>query len=148
MGQLIISDLGPDGKICIDLKNGNGCTLRGEGEKPDVTLTLVDADFVAMAEGKLDGMQAFMGGKLKISGNMMLAQKLATILESARENPCRVLISFVCPLRGGRPGQADYLVLPVGSPFSCAASSRLWPGRSGAGRHEVLGGSLDAKNER
>ena len=44
---------------------------------------MAEADFVAMAEGKLDGMQAFMSGKLKIKGNMMLAQKLAPILDSA-----------------------------------------------------------------
>merc|ERR1712066_261134 len=82
--QLIVSDGGPDGKLCIDLKNGSGSAVRGEGEKPDVTITMADADFVAMSEGKPDGMQAFMSGKLKISGNMMLAQKLGPILESAR----------------------------------------------------------------
>mmetsp|Transcript_984 Transcript_984/g.1326 ORF Transcript_984/g.1326 Transcript_984/m.1326 type:complete len:110 (-) Transcript_984:18-347(-) len=80
--QLVVSDSGD--KLCIDLKNGSGTTIRGDGEKADVTITMADADFVAMAEGKLDGMQAFMSGKLKISGNMMLAQKLAPILESAR----------------------------------------------------------------
>mmetsp|Transcript_453 Transcript_453/g.338 ORF Transcript_453/g.338 Transcript_453/m.338 type:complete len:112 (+) Transcript_453:96-431(+) len=82
--QLVISDLGPEGKLCIDLKNGDGATLRGDGDKPDVTITMADADFVAMSEGKLDGMQAFMAGKLKIAGNMMLAQKLGEILESTR----------------------------------------------------------------
>merc|ERR1711870_179527 len=81
--QLIISDGGDDGKLCIDLKNGNGSTKRSE-EKADVTITMKDEDFAAMAEGKLDGMQAFMSGKLKISGNMMLARKLGPILESAR----------------------------------------------------------------
>ena len=45
---------------------------------------MADADLMAMAEGKLDGMQAFMGGKLKIKGNMMLAQKLQSILEAAK----------------------------------------------------------------
>merc|ERR1712203_840418 len=79
--QLVISD---GEKLCIDLKNGNGSTIRGEGEKPDVTITMKVEDFCAMADGKLDGMQAFMGGKLKISGNMMLAQKLSAILESAK----------------------------------------------------------------
>merc|ERR1712157_392441 len=78
--QLVISD---GDKLCIDLKNGNGSTVRGEGDKPDVTITMKDEDFVAMAEGKLDGMQAFMAGKLKIAGNMMLAQKLGPILEAA-----------------------------------------------------------------
>ena len=38
----------------------------GKAAKADVTLTLSDADFVAMAAGKLNGMQAFMSGKLKI----------------------------------------------------------------------------------
>ena len=51
----------------------------------DVTITIADADFMAMADGKLDGMQAFMGGKLKIKGNMMLAQKLQGILEAAQK---------------------------------------------------------------
>ena len=50
----------------------------------DCTITMADADLMAMAEGKLDGMQAFMGGKLKIKGNMMLAQKLQSILEAAK----------------------------------------------------------------
>merc|ERR1712151_398702 len=82
--QLIISDGGADGKLLIDLKNGTGSATRGEG-KADVTITLADADFAAMAAGKLDGMQAFMSGQLKIKGNMMLAQKLVPILESARK---------------------------------------------------------------
>lgn len=50
----------------------------------DCTITMKDDDLVAMAEGKLDGMQVFMGGKLKIKGNMMLAQKLQSILEAAK----------------------------------------------------------------
>merc|ERR1712232_1073964 len=72
-----------DHKINLDLKNGNGAIKWAE-DKADVTITMSDADFIAMAEGKLDGMQAFMGGKLKIKGNMMLAQKLSTIIEGAR----------------------------------------------------------------
>ena len=42
-----------------------------------------DEDFVALAGGTLDPMQAFMGGKLKIKGNMMLAQKLQGIIEAS-----------------------------------------------------------------
>merc|ERR1712113_1129823 len=83
--QFIISDAGPEGKFTLDLKNGNGSTSVGENPKADCTITMADADMVAMAEGKLDGMQAFMGGKLKIKGNMMLAQKLQSILEAAKQ---------------------------------------------------------------
>merc|ERR1712098_339654 len=82
--QLVISDGGPNGKLVLDLKNGSGSARVGEEPKADVTITMADADMVAMAEGKLDGMQAFMGGKLKIKGNMMLAQKLGPILEAAQ----------------------------------------------------------------
>ena len=38
-------------------------------------------DFVALAEGRLDPMMAFMQGKLKIAGDMMIAQKLAPLLK-------------------------------------------------------------------
>merc|ERR1712151_1433825 len=82
--QLVVSDAAADGKLCIDLKSGNGAVVWGE-QSADVTITMAEADFVGMAEGKLDGMQAFMSGKLKIKGNMMLAQKLGSILESARK---------------------------------------------------------------
>ncbi|CAJ1424979.1 unnamed protein product [Effrenium voratum] len=81
--QFIISDGGADGKFVLDLKNGSGSAKKGE-DTADCTITMKDDDFMAMAEGKLDGMQAFMGGKLKIKGNMMLAQKLQSILEAAR----------------------------------------------------------------
>jgi len=68
----------------IDLKNGSGKVYKGE-DKADATISISDADFVALAEGKMNGMQAFMQGKLKIQGNMMLAQKLGSILEGARK---------------------------------------------------------------
>ncbi len=82
--QFVISDGGDKGKFVLDLKNGGGAAKYGEEAKADCTITMSDADFMAMADGKLDGMQAFMGGKLKIKGNMMLAQKLAPILQAAK----------------------------------------------------------------
>ena len=39
------------------------------------------ADFEALIAGQLDPMMAFMQGKMKIQGDMMLAQKLAPILK-------------------------------------------------------------------
>ncbi|CAE8631615.1 unnamed protein product [Polarella glacialis] len=83
--QFIISDGGAAGKFTLDLKNGTGAACAGEDTKADCTITIADADMVAMAEGKLDGMQAFMGGKLKIKGNMMLAQKLSAILDATKK---------------------------------------------------------------
>jgi len=44
------------------------------------TMALSLADFIEMAEGRLDGTMAFMSGKLKIQGDMGIAMKLAPLL--------------------------------------------------------------------
>ena len=46
-----------------DLKNGDGSLVEGEGTKPDVTITVADADFVKLAAGELDAQK---GTKLLI----------------------------------------------------------------------------------
>lgn len=58
----------------------NTCQLQ-EGENPDASVTLVmDSDTLkGIVSGETDGMQAFMGGKLRAEGNMMLAMKLSEL---------------------------------------------------------------------
>jgi len=68
----------------IDLKK-TGTVYKGEAKpKRDVAIILSDDTFVQLAEGKLDGQKAFMTGKLKTQGNMMLATKLDAVLKSAK----------------------------------------------------------------
>lgn len=52
------------------------------GINADTTLTVSDDDFVDIALGKINPQVAFMRGKLKISGNIMLTQKLVPLLKS------------------------------------------------------------------
>ena len=78
-------DLKDAGKWTLDLKN-EGKLCKGEAGKADCTITMKDADFLAMVAGKLNGQQAFMQGKLKLKGNMMLAQKLGTVLASLKSS--------------------------------------------------------------
>jgi putative sterol carrier protein len=56
--------------------DGAGHLIPGGVEKPDATFTTSAKDWIAIAEGKLDSMKAFMSGKLKVSGDMMLAMKM------------------------------------------------------------------------
>jgi len=72
------------GVWAFKINNGQGEVIPGGVEKPDVTFTISDKDWIAITEGKLDGMNAFMTGKLKVSGDMMLAMKLQNLFPTRR----------------------------------------------------------------
>ncbi|QRW03708.1 chaperone protein DnaJ [Ceratobasidium sp. AG-Ba] len=71
----------------IDLKK-EGTVKKGPATgKPDVTILLSDGVFKTFSElaaGTLNGQKAFMTGKLKTKGNMMLATKLEAVLKLAK----------------------------------------------------------------
>ncbi len=48
----------------------------GTSSAPNVTISMAEADFVDMMTGKLSGQAAFFSGKLRVSGDLMLAQRL------------------------------------------------------------------------
>ncbi|KAA1467675.1 sterol-binding-like protein [Dentipellis sp. KUC8613] len=75
---------GEEGVWTIDMKNTGTITKGPASPKPNVTILLADETFAALAEGKLDGQKAFLTGKLKTKGNMMLATKLDGLLKSAK----------------------------------------------------------------
>jgi len=55
------------------------CTVEeGVAENPTMTITMDASDYVDMMAGRLDGMQAFMTGKIKVDGDIMLASRLMT----------------------------------------------------------------------
>ncbi len=80
LGKTLKLDLGDTGKIFIDGASSPN-TVTNEDKPADATVRLAWDDFMALAEGRLDPMMAFMQGKLKIDGDMMLAQKLAPLLK-------------------------------------------------------------------
>lgn len=68
----------------VDVKNKeNAGVKQGQHGQADCTITMADADFVDLASGKLDAMAAFGQGKIKLGGNMMLAQKLSVLTQAA-----------------------------------------------------------------
>ncbi|MCZ2122967.1 MAG: SCP2 sterol-binding domain-containing protein [Anaerolineales bacterium] len=58
------------------VKDGKVEVSKGEHASPKMTLTADSADYVKIFTGELDGMQAFMQGKLKLAGDLNLAMKL------------------------------------------------------------------------
>ena len=58
--------------------------IAGGADKPDVTFTISDQDWIAMTEGKLDAQNAFFSGKLKIAGDMGLALRVPQLFPTNR----------------------------------------------------------------
>ena len=54
--------------------------VTGDDKPADCTIKMSLSDLTDMIGGKLDGMTAFMTGKLKIEGDMGVAMKLQSIL--------------------------------------------------------------------
>ena len=63
------------------IKNSACAVEKGVFPTPKMTLTADSADFVKIFTGELDGMQAFMGGKLKLAGDLSLAMKMMTLFK-------------------------------------------------------------------
>jgi putative sterol carrier protein len=62
----------------LNVEDGVCELAKGPAENPRVTLALSMPDFLRMITGELNGMQAFTSGKLKISGDLMFSQALAS----------------------------------------------------------------------
>src|ERR1035441_5532042 len=69
------------GEFHIVLKDGKGEAGAGAPENPNTTIAMAASDFVGMATGTMNPMLAFMGGKLKVRGDMALAMKLQTLMQ-------------------------------------------------------------------
>ena len=76
-GKRVKLDFGPEGVVMLD-GNANEVT---ENEGPaDTTIKVAWSDWEDMRDGKLDGMTAFMQGKLKVEGDMSAAMQLQGVL--------------------------------------------------------------------
>lgn len=68
----------------VTIKNGACSVADGNAAAPDVTITMEDDDLVALMKGELNGMTAFMTGKLQLDGDLMLAQRMASFFDAGK----------------------------------------------------------------
>ena len=61
------------------VKDGTCAVEQGENANANVTLIMDTETLKGITSGETDGMQAFMGGKLRAEGDMMLAMKLSEL---------------------------------------------------------------------
>lgn len=105
----------------LDLKNGEGAIHRGSPKtgKADCVLSIEDENAVKIFEGKEDAMKAFMSGKLKITGNIMAAQKLQQVWADEAEKVRTVLAD----LKAGREITGAPQAAPKAATASTSAAS-------------------------
>lgn len=63
------------------IKDGKVTVEKGTHASPKMTITADSSDYVKIFTGELDGMQAFMQGKLKLAGDLNLAMKLTQMFK-------------------------------------------------------------------
>jgi Putative sterol carrier protein len=76
-GKKVKLDFGDEGVVVLDGVAGD---VTEDDGAADTTLKVAWADWQDLADGKLDGMTAFMQGKLKVEGDMSNAMQLQGVL--------------------------------------------------------------------
>lgn len=66
----------------LAIANGTCETARGPAEAPTVTLGTDLVNYLKLIAGKANGPMLFMGGKLQVSGDFMLAQRLMAFFDT------------------------------------------------------------------
>ncbi len=80
-GKTVKLDFGDEGTVLLD---GTAERVSEDGGDADTTIKVSWDDWQAMTAGQLDGMTAFMTGKLKVEGDMSNAMQLQGVLAKLR----------------------------------------------------------------
>ncbi|MDZ4671332.1 MAG: SCP2 sterol-binding domain-containing protein [Phototrophicales bacterium] len=85
INAVIQFDLSGDnaGQFYLVVENGTVEAHEGLSENPKMTLKAATEDYYNVATGKTNAMQAFMTGKIKITGDMSLAMKMQSMFKTS-----------------------------------------------------------------
>lgn len=76
-GKRVALDFGAAGAILLD---GVAATIGAETAGADATVTVGWSDWLAIRDGTLDPMSAYLSGRLRIAGDLGAAMQLAALL--------------------------------------------------------------------
>ncbi|HEY7875434.1 MAG TPA: SCP2 sterol-binding domain-containing protein [Actinomycetota bacterium] len=82
--QFVVTDQGEEFAHLVIVRDGTCTTEEKRAEDPRVTLTTDLVSFVKLITGQAQGVQLFMTGKLKVSGDLMFSQRIMTFFEPAK----------------------------------------------------------------
>jgi len=74
--QYRLDDAGP---WFVEVADGSCRVTEGESDAPTVTLSMDSQTLSEIMSGELDGMSAFMGGRVRADGDIMIATRLASL---------------------------------------------------------------------
>ncbi len=72
------------GEFFIDIKDSTASLVQGVNRNPELLVEIDSEDWVAIVEGRLDGTQAYMSGKMKVKGDMNLLLILGQLFPTMR----------------------------------------------------------------
>jgi putative sterol carrier protein len=80
-------ELGGDtgGTYHVTVDHGKMSVAEGAHPAPTATLKMNGEDYVKMVNGQINGAMAFMKGQLKVTGNVLLAQKMQAIFPQSKK---------------------------------------------------------------
>lgn len=82
VAQFTIRDAGESHVYHLSIADGTCATGRGPAEAPTVSLSTDLVNYLKLIAGKANGPMLFMGGKLQVQGDFMLAQRLMAFFDT------------------------------------------------------------------
>jgi putative sterol carrier protein len=67
------------GQYNIAVNDGTMEVKEGAAATPSVTIKMAADDYLKLVNGQLNGTMAYMKGQMKVTGNLMLAQKMQAV---------------------------------------------------------------------